>query len=205
MPSQRYYVCGVNGTGTLANPFRSALQDLVNGFLPLTGASNAAPIVITAVTHGLQTGDTVFIRNVQGNTAANGSRTITVIDPSTFSLDGSSGNGAYVSGTGTYRQDLVRLVQTLTSGAGQAFCQANVTNHARLSGTVGVGLLPAATLDTLWGNIGTLAQRAAILSDLTVRGYSVGSVTDATPYQTILGILGQRHESSFNINNFSAG
>ncbi len=66
----------------------------------LTGATNTTPIVVaTAVPHGLVTGQTnVTIAGVVGNTAANGTWTITVVDSTHFSLNTSVGNGAYVSG-----------------------------------------------------------------------------------------------------------
>lgn len=68
------------------------------GVKAITGATNAAPIVITSTGHGFATGDRVAIGAVGGNTAANGNHTITVIDVNTFSLDGSTGNGVYTSG-----------------------------------------------------------------------------------------------------------
>ena len=55
--------------------------------------STGGPIVVTVNNHGFQTGDQVFIRNVQGNTAANGAFTITVVDANQFSLNGSTSNG----------------------------------------------------------------------------------------------------------------
>lgn len=64
----------------------------------ITGATNAAPIVITSVGHGRSTGETLVLIGVGGNTAANGTWVITVTGPDTFSLDGSEGNGAYTSG-----------------------------------------------------------------------------------------------------------
>ncbi len=64
----------------------------------ITSATNATPIVIQSQLHGRTTGDQIDIVNVQGNTNANGSWTITVIDTSSFSLDTSSGNGTYASG-----------------------------------------------------------------------------------------------------------
>lgn len=64
----------------------------------ITNASNATPIVITSASHGLNTGTRVTISGVNGNTAANGTFTITQIDANTFSLNGSAGNGAYTSG-----------------------------------------------------------------------------------------------------------
>lgn len=64
----------------------------------ITGATNTSDIVITSVAHGLFTGAVVTISGVVGNTAANGTFTITVTGVNTFSLDGSAGNGAYTSG-----------------------------------------------------------------------------------------------------------
>lgn len=64
----------------------------------LTGATNASPIVITSTGHLLNTGDTISISGVVGNTAANGIFTITKVDANSFSLNGSTGNGAYSSG-----------------------------------------------------------------------------------------------------------
>ena len=61
-------------------------------------ATNATPIVITAVAHGYITGNKVFIKDVGGNTAANGEFTITRLTADTFSLNSSVGNGAYTSG-----------------------------------------------------------------------------------------------------------
>lgn len=65
----------------------------------ISAASNATPIVITTTTaHGRSTGDRVGIVNVEGNIAANGYWTITVLTTTTFSLDGSAGSGAYSGG-----------------------------------------------------------------------------------------------------------
>jgi hypothetical protein len=64
----------------------------------ITNATNASPIVITSVGNRLDTGDVVKIADVGGNTAANGTFTITRIDADTFSLNGTTGNGAYTSG-----------------------------------------------------------------------------------------------------------
>jgi hypothetical protein len=78
----------------------------------VTGASNASPVVITSASHGLQTGQRVTVSGVGGNTAANGTFVVTRVDANTFSLDGSTGNGAYTSGgtwlvTGFYKAAVV--------------------------------------------------------------------------------------------------
>jgi hypothetical protein len=83
--------------------------------LSITGATNAAPIAITTTTpHLWSTGDQVIVYGVGGNTAANSPLTdgqtpahlianpapwtIIVTGASTFTLTGSTGNGAYTSG-----------------------------------------------------------------------------------------------------------
>lgn len=70
--------------------------------LPVGGATNASPIAITCTGHGFTTGTRVRIDYVAGNTAANGVWTITAVDANTFTLNSSSGNGAYTGG-GTVR------------------------------------------------------------------------------------------------------
>ncbi len=78
----------------------------------VTDASNATPTVIASANHGLTTGTFVTVSGVTGNTGANVTTTITVIDANTFSLDGSVGNGPYLSGgawnvTGLYAYAIV--------------------------------------------------------------------------------------------------
>src|SRR5574344_523410 len=63
----------------------------------VSNATNATTIVVTAVAHSFLTGDKVYISGVGGNTAANGTFTITKLGTDTFSLDGSVGNGAFSS------------------------------------------------------------------------------------------------------------
>lgn len=65
----------------------------------ITGATNATPIVITtSASTQLITGQIAYVTNVGGNTAANGTWVVTVLSPTTFSLNGSVGSGAYTSG-----------------------------------------------------------------------------------------------------------
>lgn len=68
----------------------------------VSSATNATPIVITTATaHGLVSGVGVTNADILGNTGANGTFVVTVIDSTSFSLTGSVGNGAY-SGGGTW-------------------------------------------------------------------------------------------------------
>ncbi|MBQ18757.1 MAG: hypothetical protein CMJ65_16735, partial [Planctomycetaceae bacterium] len=63
----------------------------------VSGATNDSPIKITSTDHGLQTGLEVNITGVGGNTAANESFVVTVVDDDHFTLNGSTGNGAKTS------------------------------------------------------------------------------------------------------------
>lgn len=57
------------------------------------------PIAITTnPAHNFSTGQRLTIAGVGGNTAANGTWTITVVDSTHFTLSGSTGSGAYTSG-----------------------------------------------------------------------------------------------------------
>lgn len=65
----------------------------------VTAATNTSPIQITtSATNALTTGQIVTIHGVNGNTAANGTWVITVINNTNFTLNGSVGNGTYTSG-----------------------------------------------------------------------------------------------------------
>jgi hypothetical protein len=65
----------------------------------VTAATNATPPVLTATAHGLQTGDSVVVAAVGGNTNCNVvANPVTVVDANNFSLNGIAGNSAYTSG-----------------------------------------------------------------------------------------------------------
>jgi hypothetical protein len=94
--------------------FFSVVQNLAVGY-----ASWTSPISIGTVTpHGLSTGQRAILAGIQGNTAANGDQTITVTDTTHFTLNGSSGSGNYVAGTGT------------CSGGGMAYYDAYTAQAA---------------------------------------------------------------------------
>ncbi|HEV8610503.1 MAG TPA: hypothetical protein VGS98_10625 [Thermoanaerobaculia bacterium] len=68
-------------------------------WMTVSGASNAIPIEMsTPIPHGLATGDTVLIKGVSGNVAANGWWTVTATGERTFALDDSAGSGIYAGG-----------------------------------------------------------------------------------------------------------
>jgi hypothetical protein len=86
----------------MARMVSSRFTGNVADLLFVTAATNATPIRITTKrAHGLTTGDSAQVRAVAGNTAANGTWTVTVdaTNPAySFTLDTSVGSGAYSSG-----------------------------------------------------------------------------------------------------------
>jgi len=66
---------------------------------PVYGASNSTPIEINAGSgHNIRTGDQVVVSGALGNTAANGTFTVTRTGDAFFTLNGSVGNGTYTGG-----------------------------------------------------------------------------------------------------------
>lgn len=105
--------------------------------LSVSSCTNASPIVVTTTTsHNRATSDSVNIIGVTGNTACNGTFTITNLTATTFSLDSSTGNGTYVSG-GSVRGPGKALQLTQLSAPNGAFPHENAFyNSAFLRGFV---------------------------------------------------------------------
>lgn len=96
MPGGETYEAGAGWMGKARFPDAPG----IGGRLEIIGASNAIPIVIeTRAAHYLRDGDEVDISDVLGNTAANGTAiSVTVVDGTHFSLNGTTGNGSYTGG-----------------------------------------------------------------------------------------------------------
>jgi hypothetical protein len=126
--------------------------------LTVSGASNATPIIATTTkAHGLQTGMQVTITGVAGNTAANGTFTVTVTGASTFALNGSSGNGAWTSG-GAITVIFDSLALALNGSV------ADVTAIANALGATTPSLAPASQP----GSLADMAMLTSISSALNV-------------------------------------
>ena len=104
------------------------VKDNVGTDIPVTGATNASPIVITAVAHGLSDGDPVTLSNVGGNTAANVScyAKRTNYSADTFGMYSDkalttpiAGNGAWTSGGDVAR--LFRLKGIFRKAGGDGY------------------------------------------------------------------------------------
>lgn len=108
----------MNGVGVFVPAIPSSLQAPT-----ITAATNASPIQCTIASHGYSNGQTVFIVGGTGNTAVNGTWTITVVDSNNFTLGGSTGNGTYtgnaICANTTIGQTIAEAIFTSgTSGAG---------------------------------------------------------------------------------------
>lgn len=91
---------------------------LATNGIEVSAATNATPIVVTTTAaHGLSTDDEVYIAGCSGNTGANGKFKIVVLSSTTFSLVGSTGNGAWTSG-GTVAKQLKLAGLGCRGGAG---------------------------------------------------------------------------------------
>ena len=73
----------------------------------VTDATNSSSLIITSPGHGLQTGEEIRVTGVLGNTAANGTFKVSVIDSDTFRLDSAAGSGVY-GGGGNSGRDFTR-------------------------------------------------------------------------------------------------
>jgi hypothetical protein len=84
-----------NHGGTPTTMTRAAVPEM-----PIVGASNTGPIVITSPNHNLPSTYTgnVIVKGVRGNPAANGAWPVTVTDLNSFALNGSEANGDYTGG-----------------------------------------------------------------------------------------------------------
>jgi hypothetical protein len=99
--------------------------------------TNTTPIVVNRTNHGLTTGDVVVVTGVSGNTNANGTWDITVIDSSSFSLDGSSGNGTSNSGNYRLRNNTrITLDSTLTQTIASTGPRSAWTASANVTATL---------------------------------------------------------------------
>lgn len=133
-----------SGTITAATARLSRGPAWRNAGQVITGATNAAPIVITAVAHGLQDGDVVNISGVGTNTAANGNWVVASAAADTFALTGSTGNGVYTAGTGALS----------ARGVGAGTTQITLTGNTYVN-SVGITNGPTLMLGTYLGTIHT--------------------------------------------------
>ena len=88
----------VDRLGYVSNVSDASNLYVTGSLVSFSDLTNTVPIVVVGASTGLKTGDIVFISGAKGNTAANGSWVIKVIDSGHFSLNFSAGNGIYTGG-----------------------------------------------------------------------------------------------------------
>jgi Ubiquitin-activating enzyme E1 FCCH domain len=126
--------------------------------------------VTTSVPHFYSTGDSVTIRNVLGNTAANGTWTITVTGSTTFTLNGSTGNGAYISGGSVTDLMLLPPIPVPSDGDASPVASVNVAIE---------GL--ADDIQATWVEfLGFANGFASQLQDITIRNWNPIAINDTT-------------------------
>lgn len=104
-------------TAIAAETAEESLAGLNNATLTITNATQANPVVLTITSHGLSTGDEIYVASVAGMTELNDRRfTIDNIGANTFSLRGVDGSAytAYSSG-GTARRTFVVAASSSTT------------------------------------------------------------------------------------------
>lgn len=82
------------------------------------GADTGSPIEITSTAHGLTDGTIVTVRDVSGQTGANGTFAVNVTGDDTFELTGSTSVSAYTSGGSWRVAGLFLLEVDLQPGSG---------------------------------------------------------------------------------------
>ena len=150
--------------------------------LAITGATNATPIEITTSTsHGLTTGDWVNITGVPGNNAANGDWQVTLVNSTSFTLDGSVGNGDYVAAqTGYWAAKIFKITNIsmdspveLTTSMPHNLASGSLALTKDISGSFGDTIKGKVYIDSTGTNTMTVqlsARREHFLSGGTVRG-----------------------------------
>lgn len=167
----------VNTTTTTLTPTAATNGTPTN----VTATANSAGLIkITAVGHGLVTGDKARVKNVGGTTEANGWWSVTRIDADNVTLDGSTFANAWTSG-GTIEK-LVKLTASAITGINRdtGFQTTDVDRLIRLqeSTTWGYGQIKFRDSTTVvWADVfSTLTNTNAKTS------WRLGTWSDTTGY-----------------------
>lgn len=130
-----------------------------------TSGTGVSPIsVTTTATNTLVTGQIVTIGGVGGNTAANGNFIITVTSNTTFTLNGTTGNGNFTTG-GSITATNVPQFQWLLRGVSATFGQFGILGSPNGSWT-------GATFTSATGPSATLTERGTATANTMNGGVS---------------------------------
>ncbi len=142
--------------------------------IAITSTTDATPIVVTATSHGLATGDRVMIYGHTTNVAANGYYTITYVSANTFSLqDRDTGTSIAGSGAGA------------GGATGRMVVAPKIINVKDFRNAV-VSLITAGTA-TL--TVGFAASNGKLIEDTTSNRNDTpnfaGTLSDTNPYSFV--------------------
>lgn len=150
----------------------------------LVSSTNASPIVVTTGTHGLSTGDYVYIENHTTNTFANGLWRVTVSSGTVFSLDGSTGNG--VGGaTGIFKK-VTNGIVTLASAVTKTIASTGNKGEGRTAWTASANV--TTSLQTSMLRTGDVVDGISIAAGFTtgLAAYkALGSAVDFSAYNQV--------------------
>lgn len=181
---------GARDSSWVADNFVQHVDHLSEKFA-IAGATNANPIVITVSEdpHTFNTGDTVVISGVAGNTAANGTWVVTRLSASTFSIP-VSGNGAYTSGGTAQWNKPTHIVHASANATNNTvmmvnhrgdyqtaiFSDAGVNNkffHEPGRFVASAAFTPGSTVNGATQTIGTVTVAGAVVGDVADVAWSV--------------------------------
>lgn len=179
----------------------------------VTGATRGGQVIITTnSTTGLANGDSVVVSNVLGNTAANGTFSISEVTPTTFTLDGSLSNGFYIPNSGTWTQSnaptfnvtgasdgpiVINTANTGNLANGDLVTISGVLGNTAANGTFVVSNVVANTSFQLANPVGngnyvadgTWSMSVTDASNTVITTASTGDLSDGD-FVDILGVTG---------------
>jgi hypothetical protein len=162
--------------------------------LAVANASNANPIVITTeAPHGLTSGSVATVAKVQGNVAANGTWSITVLSPVTFSIP-AVGNGTYTSGGVIEGGDLGEIDAIIQANPVPGAVTEQTVSANTVPVTIGSPTSPATVyVQAAFANQAAPAIATALTNyqtNLPIGGLTLpGEGTNVAPYDEILGVM----------------
>lgn len=178
---------------SMANPVTGEVQTVVANAagvvkgvtnLGITGATNATPIQITtASSHGLANGDFVTVRGVLGNTAANGTFTISGASGSVFTLDGSVGNGAYVASGQLNGGDLGEIDRTIQENVVPDSVTASTISATEFSVTI------VASVVVPLASVAAYTSAASLALTNYFASLPIGGIDSVLDYDDVIGVL----------------
>lgn len=159
--------------------------------VPINTVSATTPIQVNtgSTPHNCTTGDYAQINGVGGNTNANGTFQVTVIDAFTVSLNGSTYGGTpYTTGGSFSGGDLFAIDLVIQAKCVPEAVTASEQSATSVAATVtGTVYVPAALVSTYLASM--TSTFAAFQAGFPIGGLNVDSGTNLLPYGDIVGLL----------------